>query len=434
MSKRLGALFTASAFLLVQTAVLAQSHEQGIAAGRAAIPAIRGMLNGPNASSVVPGYTTSPPEAAYAGRPSLGADASARLAACSLTPADPTCQALTTAVGSAAMPRPSVGAGDPAVVSASRIASDPAQGLGSLSTHYAGCSTPGTCPANVFCLGASCFNTSYAGDADFARSMSLLEAAREAGVYLDPERMQVFKGEPSRCRDRMFTNCCFTDGAGAGMSNQSVLGVGSRLVYDVLMNSGHREFLYHGLQALLTSGGFSGAFTSYGVTIAVNGTALPAGSAVLYASDSLVVAFDPWSLAIAAVIYVAMSLSSCDAQEGTLAMRRGARLCHEIGSYCSRRVLGQCTTRSHTHCCFNSMLSRIVNEQGRAQVGKGWGSARSPDCSGFTVAQLQSLDFAAMDLSEFYASLVPATPDLAALRSNGASRVPSCYFGKGRCQ
>ena len=41
-------------------------------------------------------------------------------------------------------------------------------------------------------------------------------------------------------------------------------------------------------------------------------------------------------------------------------------------------------------CCFNSMLARIVNEQGRAQVGKGWGGAQSPDCSGFTVAQLQT--------------------------------------------
>jgi conjugal transfer mating pair stabilization protein TraN len=434
MRKRLVAWLTTFAFLFVQTAALAQSHEQGIAAGRAANPVIRGMVNGPNASTVVPGYTTTPPETAYAGRPALASEANARLAACALTPADPTCQALMTAITSATTPRPMVNASDPAVAAASHIACNPATALGDLSTYYAGCASPGACPGNVFCLGTSCFNTTHINDPDFARSMSLLEAAREAGVYLDTEQMQVFNGEASRCRDRMFTNCCFTDGAGAGMSNQSVLGVGSRLVYDTLMNSGNREFLYQGLQALVTSGGFSGAFTSYGVTIAVNGTALPAGSAVLYAGESMVIAFDPWSLAIAAVIYVVMSLSSCDAQEGTLAMRRGAGLCHEIGEYCSSRVLGKCTTRSHTHCCFNSMLSRIINEQGRTQVGKGWGSARSPDCSGFTVAQLQSLNFAAMDLSEFYASLIPASPDLAALKANSADRVPSCYFGKGRCQ
>jgi conjugal transfer mating pair stabilization protein TraN len=80
------------------------------------------------------------------------------------------------------------------------------------------------------------------------------------------------------------------------------------------------------------------------------------------------------------------------------------------------------------------MLARIVNEQGRLQVGKGWGTAQSADCSGFTVAQLQSLDFAAMDLSAFYASLVPVLPDVGALQGAGASRIPACYYGQGKCQ
>ena len=93
-----------------------------------------------------------------------------------------------------------------------------------------------------------------------------------------------------------------------------------------------------------------------------------------------------------------------------------------------------CIERTTSKCCFNSVLARIVNEQGRAQIGKGWGEARSADCSGFTVAQLQALDFAAMDLSEFYASLVPTLPDVDALQAGSASRVPACYYGQGRCQ
>jgi conjugal transfer mating pair stabilization protein TraN len=75
----------------------------------------------------------------------------------------------------------------------------------------------------------------------------------------------------------------------------------------------------------------------------------------------------------------------------------------------------------------------MINEQGRAQIGKGWGDAQNPDCSGFTVAQLQSLNFAAMDLSEFYASIVPTLPDVSAIQGNAASRVGNCYYGRGRC-
>ena len=295
------------------------------------------------------------------------------------------------------------------------------------------------CPSNVFCFQGSCFDISHTNDADFGRSMSMLEAAREAGVYLDTDRMQVFKGEENRCRDRLLKNCCYSDGAGAGMTNQSLFGTGSRLVYDALMNSENREFLYQGMSALLTGSGFSGSFTSYGVTVAVNGTALPAGSTVLYAGDSLVVAFDPWSLVIAIVIYIIMSMMSCNEEEGKLAMKEGAKLCHTIGTWCSDCLYNlfgcaSCIEHTTSKCCFNSMLARIVNEQGRTQVGKGWGGAENPDCSGFSVAQLQSLDFAAMDLSEFYASLVPVLPNVGALQSNSAGRVPTCYYGQGKCQ
>jgi len=299
--------------------------------------------------------------------------------------------------------------------------------------------TASNCPANVFCLAGSCFNTSYTNDSDFARSMSFMEAAREAGVYLDTDNMQVFKGEANSCRDRLFTNCCASDSAGAGMSNQSLFGTGSRLVYDVLMNSENREFLYQGLSALLTSGGFSGSFTSYGVTVAVNGTALPAGSAVMYSSESMVIAFDPWSLAIAVVIYVVMSMMSCNENEGKLAMKEGAGLCHSIGSYCSSciRVFGYCVScieNTTGKCCFNSKLARIINEQGRQQFGKGWGSAEGPECSGFSIAQLQSMDFSRMDLTEFYASIVPTLPNVNALQSGNASQASNCYYGQGKCQ
>ena len=75
------------------------------------------------------------------------------------------------------------------------------------------------------------------------------------------------------------------------------------------------------------------------------------GSSVLYAGESVVVAFDPWSLVIAIVIYVVMSAISCDEEEGKLAMKEGARLCHTVGTYCSSRIriLGKCVSCIDAH-------------------------------------------------------------------------------------
>ncbi len=323
--------------------------------------------------------------------------------------------------------------------------SDPATGACRMVEERFSCPRPAEtvtsasgCPTQTFCLNGNCFDTAAPADADFARSITMLEAGRQAGVYLDTDRMEVFRGEGNRCRDRLFTNCCSADTRGGSMHNLAVLGMGSRLVYDLLMNPGNQRFVQQGLQALLMGQGFVGSFSSYGITVAVNGAALPAGSVALYSGESVVVAFDPWTLAVAAVFYAALSLTSCNEDEARLAMKEGAGLCHSVGDWCSTclRVLGSCvscTERTTSKCCFNSRLARIINEQGRQQLGKGWGDERSPDCSGFTVAQLQALDFAAMDLSEFYASLVPTLPDAAALQNRVGSRAPSCYYGQGSC-
>ena len=109
-------------------------------------------------------------------------------------------------------------------------------------------------------------------------------------------------------------------------------------------------------------------------------------------------------------------LLSCEDAEQVLAMKRDNRLCHGVGSYCSMRlpIIRTCIETTETYCCFNSRLSRIINEWGRAQLG--WGGAPEPDCSGFALAQLQALDFSRMDLTEFYAEIAPTLPNLGDLQ------------------
>ena len=70
------------------------------------------------------------------------------------------------------------------------------------------------------------------------------------------------------------------------------------------------------------------------------------------------------------------------------------------------------------HCCFNSKLAKIINRQGRIQIGLPIDS-----CSGFNQEQLQAIDFAQIDLSEFIADVMPKTPDAMAFTGQARKTV-----------
>lgn len=96
-----------------------------------------------------------------------------------------------------------------------------------------------------------------------------------------------------------------------------------------------------------------------------------------------------------------IGLAQCDAQEKELAQRQQAKACHYVGTWCSKDTIFGCVEKSMRYCCFEGVLGRIVQEAGHGQLGKSWGSAKSPDCSGFTVEQFQQLDLSTVDFSEF---------------------------------
>lgn len=121
-----------------------------------------------------------------------------------------------------------------------------------------------------------------------------------------------------------------------------------------------------------------------------------------------------------------------------LSQKREQGLCHWNWKWTSKKgPLGITIEESESYCCFNSKLGRIINEQGRAQIGKGWGSKSNPDnpdCTGFTVEQLQSLDFSLIDFSDFYADIKPVIPSTDSLIDKAGSSAPECYYGAGKCQ
>lgn len=105
-------------------------------------------------------------------------------------------------------------------------------------------------------------------------------------------------------------------------------------------------------------------------------------------------------------IYVAAMLAiqliwKCEQSEFEMNAQRELDSCHFVGSYCKSKVLGVCIEKREAHCCFSSPLSRILQEQVRAQTGASWGSAEAPLCAGIPVDTLQNIDWESINLDEW---------------------------------
>lgn len=204
--------------------------------------------------------------------------------------------------------------------------------------------------------------------------------------------IEIFAGRALRCRPPglkdTFQNCCkdkgkiVKDGMGSSITSLST-------------------------KIAVAKGVFSGMSAAY--------TAFKAGASASEAATSganaMIVGIDPTSIAISLAInfMVEVLLQGCDQQDMETGMLRGSGMCHEVGSYCASKVLGICIQKAKGHCCFNTKLGRIIQEQGRPQLKSfneiGWGTPKQPICRGFTPEEFQALDFSKMDLSEYYSDI-----------------------------
>lgn len=270
------------------------------------------------------------------------------------------------------------------------------------------------CSSQQFCIAGNCFDTGYPRDTDFGTVIAGLEIQREAGYN------NLFEGEPHKCTKRLFglVNCCKKNQGAAGASNSSMAShfgsaafkvgaetirwLGSPYAFDAIGQVGSPILTEWAIESYLsTNGALSNAWgvSFYGVRIAYDTV-----------NSVFAFSFDPWSLALSIAIHVIMELSSCEPEDQLTGALRGQGLCHKVGSYCTKKVLGSCLEKTESDCCFNSKLARLINEQGRPQIGKLWGDEEAPDCSGFTMEQIGLLSFERMDFSEFIADVMRNIP------------------------
>ena len=97
-----------------------------------------------------------------------------------------------------------------------------------------------------------------------------------------------------------------------------------------------------------------------------------------------------------------IGLTECSAEEKGLAKAKEGGLTIELGQYCAEKVLGICIRKKKSYCQFDSKMARIIQEQGKVQLGLDFGSKENPVCTGITPEQMQHLDFSNIDFSDFY--------------------------------
>lgn len=104
-----------------------------------------------------------------------------------------------------------------------------------------------------------------------------------------------------------------------------------------------------------------------------------------------------------------LGVSTCKPKHKLLSEKRKNGLCHYVGTYCAKKdpiLHSKCIKKKSTYCCFNNKLLKALHEQGRPQIGLGWGDAEKPLCRGLTIDEIQRIDFSKLDLREVFEDLM----------------------------
>lgn len=335
------------------------------------------------------------------------------------------------------------------------------------------------CAGPVRCLGDDCLDLTYEHSEDFARAAAALQGAQF--VLLDsncvaPGHCQVFSGEAAECKQAVggVVDCCQNphgislidyiqllfmvtkvDAAIMASESGTLLRGSWETLRDPLVNTWNavtdaftsaannlmgrsvaagsegaaRVSLDAAQQALLSEtaqwvanifgeAAANALFVSAGGGPAVVGGTVQAGGIKLGGVLGTPISWIMSAYMIYTLVMILIRIIwECEQEEFELGAKRELRACHYVGSYCKTDILGLCIETRKSYCCFNSPLARIVNEQARLQLARGWGSAKEPDCSGLSLQEMERLDWERIDLSEWLAILVqsgqyPSAADL----------------------
>lgn len=123
-------------------------------------------------------------------------------------------------------------------------------------------------------------------------------------------------------------------------------------------------------------------------------------------------------------------LGSCSAEEISLAQDKKAFEVIYVGTRCVEKVIGICTRKEDAYCTYTSMLGRIIQQQGKPQLGLNFGTPGAEDCDGFTLNEFASINFQAINWTEFFAQIT-TTFDSAAV--SATMKTKACAMSGSTC-
>lgn len=171
-----------------------------------------------------------------------------------------------------------------------------------------------------------------------------------------------------------------------------------------------KEIMIEAMKELGLGGVGEGAVTT-GAGEAMTGNATttagaPASAGGLGAAMGSVITFVGWVYLVYQVaMLIIQIIYKCTKDELTLGVDRELKKCAYVGTYCASKLLGGCVETRDAYCCFPSPLARIILEEGGKQLGRDFGQAKSPQCNGLTLEEIDKIDWDKMNLDEWVGML-----------------------------
>ena len=288
------------------------------------------------------------------------------------------------------------------------------------------------CDGNIRCMGSECKETSYDANKDFSKMAQVAEIMN--ALRMDSTDVEIFPGNPQSCQEGPIY-CCNANTGGVSMFQYAMAMKSAYTLYSTMTTgitgasgtaAAMAESVTTTFNLLGQNVGLATVATeklSTGVTMTTLTSELGATGVLTEtsAAGATTASIAPYSIAqplmyqlatAASVVGVIISayviattvyqmVFACTEEDMVTSISLGFALCHLVGELKTGDFLGMKLKSRNVYCCFNSILARLVHEQGRPQVNRGWGSAEQPDCAGFSIGEFAALDFSQMNLAEY---------------------------------